>query len=330
MAAQVDHGHADHGGRNLRLEELHADAAEELGLLLSRSLTYDECSVALVRAKVFDDPAAQPRYTLGLRVGDRLVATVAGVVQERQEEERSVRSGYLKVLATDPALRRQGHAARLLDELEARFAADGLDDVWIRGPGCYFWLGIDLRYSAALCLLMRRGYVHVDDALNLGVDLDGRDFSTTAEEAALAGEGISIRRLEDGERVTMDSYMQRWGQGWHDEVMQSFDHHPISCHIAQQEGHIVAFAATDIARPGWFGPMGTDEHMRGKGIGSILLRRCLVDWQRTGRKIGEIAWAGPLYFYVTAVDAWVSRVMWQMRKRLPNAGTALAQTQHGP
>jgi ribosomal protein S18 acetylase RimI-like enzyme len=330
MAGQVDHGHADHGGRSLRLEELHADAAEELGLLLSRSLTHDECSVALVRAKVFDDPVAQPRYTLGLRAGDRLVATVAGVVQERQEEDRTVHAGHLKVLATDPALRRQGHAARLLDELEARFAADGLDDVWIKGARCYFWPGIDLRYSAALCLLMRRDYVRVDDALNLGVDLDGRDFSTTAEEAALAGEGIIIRRLEEGERVTMDSYMQRWGQGWHDEVMQAFDHHPISCHIALQEGHVVGFAATDIVRPGWFGPMGTEEHVRGKGIGSILLRRCLVDWQRTGRKYGEIAWAGPLYFYITAVDARVSRVMWQMRKRLPNAGTTPAQTQHGP
>jgi hypothetical protein len=76
--------------------------------------------------------------------------------------------------------------------------------------------------------------------------------------------------------------------------------------------------------------MGTEEHVRGKGIGSILLRRCLVDWQRAGRKYGEIAWVGPLYFYVTAVDARVSRVMWQMRKRLPNAGAMPAQTQHGP
>ena len=143
MSGQDIHGHASYGGRNLRLEELHADAAEELGLLLRRSLTYDECSVALVRAKVFDDPAAQPRYTLGLRAGDRLVATVAGVVQEHQEEDCPVRAGHLKVLATDPALRRQGHAARLLDELEARFAADGLDDVWIRGTRCYFWPGID-------------------------------------------------------------------------------------------------------------------------------------------------------------------------------------------
>jgi mycothiol synthase len=316
MAGQVDHGHADHGARSLPLEELHADAAEELGLLLSRSLTYDECSVALVRAKVFDDPAAQPRYTLGLRVGSRLVAAVAGVVQEQQEEGSTVRAGHLKVFATDPALRRLGHAARLLDELEARFAADGLDEVWIRGPGDYFWPGVDLRYSAALCLLMGRGYVRVDDTLNLGVDLDGRDWSTAAEEAALAGEGIIMRRLESGDRTAMDSYMQRWSQTWHDEVMQAFDHHPMSCHLALQKGHVVGFAASDIVRPGWFGPMGTEEHMRGKGIGSVLLRRCLADWQRAGRKYGEIAWAGPLCFYIAAVDARVSRVMWQMRKRL--------------
>src|SRR2546428_471856 len=131
VAGPVDHRHPHHAGREPRPEELRADAAEELGLLLSRSLTYDDCSVALVRAKVFDDPAARPRYTLGLRARGRLVATVAGVVQERQEEDRTVRTGHLQVLATDPAMRRQGLATRLLDELEARFAADGLADVWI-------------------------------------------------------------------------------------------------------------------------------------------------------------------------------------------------------
>jgi GNAT superfamily N-acetyltransferase len=33
---------------------------------------------------------------------------------------------------------------------------------------------------------------------------------------------------------------------------------------------------------GWFGPMGTHPDLRGLGIGSILLKRCLKDMKRNG------------------------------------------------
>jgi GNAT superfamily N-acetyltransferase len=290
-------------------------------LLLSRSLTYDDCSTDLVRAKVFDDPLYTPRYTLGLRAGNRLVAAVAGILLERHDGQALTRQGYIKVLATDPTARRLGHATRLLDELETRFAAAGIQEVLVgAATPYYFWGGIDVRYSPALCLLEQRGYVRHDDFFNLGVDLAGRDFTTTAEEERLAAEGITIRRLAQHDRAMMDAYMQAyWSTVWHQEVMLSFKRTPIPCHIALQEGRVVGFAATDLARPGWFGPTGTNEDLRGKGIGGVLLKRCLADWQRAGRKYGEIAWIGPLYFYVTSCDARVSRVQWIMRKSMPAA-----------
>jgi ribosomal protein S18 acetylase RimI-like enzyme len=311
------HPRAGEQVRDTQLVELHEETAEELGLLLNRALTYDECSAGWVRQQIFGDPAAQPRYTLGLREDGRLVSAAVGVVQERRQEGPVLRVAHLKVVATDPRARRQGYAARLLDELEARFSAEGLTEITTRGPRHYFWAGVDVRYSAALCLFQRRGYSTGDDTFNLGVDLDGRDFSTAHEEDALAAAGIAIRRAEHGDRAVLDAYMrERWSETWHREAMESFNHDPISCHIALQDGRIVGFAATDIARPGWFGPTGTNEELRGKGIGSILLRRCLADWQRDGRKFGEISWIGPLYFYVSSCDARVSRVLRQMSKRL--------------
>jgi len=109
---------------------------------------------------------------------------------------------------------------------------------------------------------------------------------------------------------------ETWGPGWHDETMRVLDHQPISCHIALRNERIVGFATNDSVRPGWFGPTGTNEEVRGKGIGGVLLRRCLTDWQRDGRKYGEISWIGPLYFYVASCDARVSRVLRAMTKRL--------------
>lgn len=302
-------------GALAELVELNRDAAEELGLLLSRSLSFDECSVEMVRATVFGDPAMRERYTLGLRDRGRLVAALVGVAQEHSWEGRPVRVGHLKVLATDPTARRRGHATRLLEELESRFAADGLAAAMISGPAYYFWGGLDVRYSAALCLFQRRDYTREGDAFNLEVQLQGHDYSTAAEEDALAAQGITFRRVESTDRAALDAYLQKWGS-WREETLRAFDREPINVHIALQAGQIVAFAATDIARPGWFGPTGADEALRGRGIGSILMRRCLSDWQRAGRKSGEISWIGPLYFYVSSVDARVSRVMWYMRKLL--------------
>src|SRR4051794_11944528 len=131
MTIEADHSTTGSSSLIPRVEELGPDAVEELGLLLSVSLTYDECSVELVRAKVFGDPAFDPRYTLGLREGGRLVAAAVGVVQERRGDEGTVRAGHVKVLATDPRARRRGHATQLLDELERRFAAHGITDAWI-------------------------------------------------------------------------------------------------------------------------------------------------------------------------------------------------------
>lgn len=295
------------------MEELPATAAEEIGLLLGRTLVHDECSVALVRAALVEHPAAQARYRLGVREGGRLAAVAIGTAGERREDGHGVPVGHLQALATDPRHRRRGHAARLLDALERRFAADGLREARVWGD---FWAGVDVRYSAALCLLLRRGYTREQDVFNLAVELAGRDFSTAAEEAALAAAGFAVRRAASGDRADLDRYLVGWGPRWRPQVLRAFEQEPIGCHIALWHGQIVAFAANDVARPGWFGPTGVDVEHRGRGIGAVLLRRCLADWQRAGRKRGEISWIGPLYFYVTAVDAYVSRVLWQMRKPL--------------
>ena len=59
---------------------------------------------------------------------------------------------------------------------------------------------------------------------------------------------------------------------------------PVAIFIARKEGVIKAFAAYDGNNigTGWFGPMGTDRVLRGKGVGSILLYLCLADMKKKG------------------------------------------------
>jgi hypothetical protein len=60
----------------------------------------------------------------------------------------------------------------------------------------------------------------------------------------------------------------------------------------------------------------TASDLRGLGIGSVLLKCCLQDWQRAGMEKCEIMWAGPLSFYARSVGATMGRAFWTFHKTI--------------
>ena len=62
--------------------------------------------------------------------------------------------------------------------------------------------------------------------------------------------------------------------------------------------------------------MGTAPELRGKGLGRVLLLRCLRDLRDLGYREAQIGWVGPLDFYARHCGAQVSRVFWMLRKEL--------------
>jgi mycothiol synthase len=301
-----------------RIQTLTSDHLDELAWLAGRALDHDDLPAPLLRRRIFGDPDHDPKYSLGVWSGGHLAAAMVGVVRQRQQEGKDILAGFIRLFATDPAQRRRGLAAALLAELERRFAEAGCAYVDV-GTETPIWLtaGIDVRYTAALCFVQRRGYVRTRDTQNLAVDLTSRSFDTREVEATLAETGYTFKRIEESDRPSLDRYLSaRWSSGWHFECLCALDADPATGHIALKDGEIVGFAVYDIARPGWFGPIGTNEELRGQGIGKVLLHRCYHDWQLQGRKVGEVAWIGPMYFYSIASDARVCRVLWQFRKQL--------------
>ena len=101
-------------------------------------------------------------------------------------------------------------------------------------------------------------------------------------------------------------------------MANSFNQNPIAVHIALQNNHIIAFSGYhgNNIGSGWFGPMGTTSAARGKGIGGILLKRCLKDLRNLGYKKSIIPWVGPIGFYFKEVGAEVERVFWNYRKEI--------------
>jgi ribosomal protein S18 acetylase RimI-like enzyme len=261
---------------------------------------------------MLDDPEHDPRYSLAVRDGDRLLGAAIGVMRTRPEGQ----VGHVRFFAVDPIARRRGIASALLSELEARLASDGAAHLDV-GAELPIWLfaGVDVRYTQALCLLERRDYVRQAETCNLSVDLVHGCFDTGAQENALREKGFLFRRMEASDRDALDFYLaSRWSETWRYEGLSALAATPPTGFLALKDDHIVGFAAYDIMRPGWFGPIGTDQELRGLGIGTVLLLKCFRDLQLTGRREAEVSWIGPLYFYVTAANARICRVLVQFRK----------------
>ncbi len=85
---------------------------------------------------------------------------------------------------------------------------------------------------------------------------------------------------------------------------------------AGTEDSIRAFAAHSVSGPVHFGPVLTSAEQRGQGIGTVLLKRWLQDWQQAGVSQCEIVWAGPLSFYARTLGAAIGRAFWALYKSL--------------
>ena len=245
--------------------------------------------------------------------GARVIGVVLGSISHR---DASI--GHVDLIAVDPAERRRGVARQLLARAEGALAGLGADDVVLAGnPPYYAWPGIDVRYTPALCAAMALGFAQDQPAWNMTADLRLLP-ETGPDEERLAAEGVTIRRAEPGDTAELVAFaLANWGTGWAAEISHSIGRDRAGCHVAlESDGTLLGFAAYGSSRPTWFGPMGTTPAARGRGIGSLLLRRCLADQRAAGYDSAQIGWVGPMPFYSTAVGARVERVFFLYRKQL--------------
>ncbi len=101
---------------------------------------------------------------------------------------------------------------------------------------------------------------------------------------------------------------------WRAEGGEAYRNRPVSQFVAHLAGQVCGFGVHSVSGPGEFGPLLTANGLRGRGIGQVLLKRCLADLQRQGYRRAEIVWAGPISFYARAVQARIGRVFWEWKK----------------
>lgn len=136
------------------------------------------------------------------------------------------------------------------------------------------------------------------------VRLIGLPAISDAEKTLFKKEKIVFRRAIAPEKHLVSEWvLDQFGEYWKSEVEIAFSRQPVSCWIAQRGNDILGFACYETTARNFFGPTGTLESERGKGIGKILLIKALESMREMGYAYAIIGGVGPAEFYQKAVEA---------------------------
>jgi GNAT superfamily N-acetyltransferase len=271
----------------LRPDEL-AAAREVLAL----ACPFDPAA-AVADEKLFLAAPTGPARAFAARSGGELVG-VAATTADR-----------LRLIAVRPDARGKGAGGALLDAAAAALWANKQTRMrTLDLPGNYLAPGIDERNAGTIAWFRRRGF-HALDRRNENLIVDVAEnpqvspirAAEAADRARRAGYKVRRARPDEGELLEAISY--DFGGAWPWEVARALAAEPSAVHVAvADDGSYAAFAAHDGNNQGlgWFGPAGTWEPHRGKGLGEACLLACLVDVSERHRQC-EVAWIGPREFY---------------------------------
>ncbi len=283
--------------------------------LWNRHAVFDPMSPALLHEKVWGDADISPDLTWAAERHGQLTGFSIGVMRQS--------IGYIKLLVVDTSHRRQGIGSHLLQATEHALQQARAHEIRIcESAPNYLTPGLDQRYTAGKRFFQAHGYEHVGTTSNLTVDLTQSDFTAPAPEARLAARGITVRRAQPGDTHPLLAVVQAHWPVWQAKVSQALRHHPITLHLALQQGRILGFSAYDTNNlgTGWFGPMGTTPAAEGQGLGRVLLWRCLHDQKAQGHHTAIIPWVGPIDFYTRYAGAQIARVFDRYAKRIDKSG----------
>lgn len=92
---------------------------------------------------------------------------------------------------------------------------------------------------------------------------------------------------------------------WASEADVAFANHPVTCLVAidQTKGQIGGFACYEATIRNYFGPVGVDPALRGRGIGKALFLEALYGLKQLGYAYCVIGGAGPVDFYAKTAGA---------------------------
>ncbi len=293
---------------------LQKEDLNSLKTLHNEQYIYDPITEEILDEKIFGEKYFDRDLNFIVKNQNTLAGFASGLVYEYN----NTKTGWIKLIASIDQKLMGPVLIEIFDNLEYRLREKGATVIrFLDSFPNYFTPGIDPRYTSLITLLHKKHYNRRRDNVNMKVELSNQNFDTGRYENQIEEKyNITIQRASTEKRQIVFDLINKEFEIWQAEITLAYEKKTNPLHIAILDNKVIAFSnhSCNNIGTGWFGPMGTTEKARGKGIGEILLKRCLKDLQEAGFSEAIIPWVGPIGFYFEKCNAEVERTYWNYIK----------------
>jgi len=271
--------------------------------LWNGTMAHDPINEAVFRTKVLLDPNFHPQGLLVAEEAGTLVGFVLSLARQVPLFLQGLEpeQGWITAFGVRPGHRRQGIARALFDAALARLAGQGRRRVSIAPytPN-YFIPGVDIvAYPEAMAFLQATGWQTLSTPISMRAELTGLQVPpqiVELEQRLADQDGIVVRPVTSADLPALMPFLvEHFGWDWYrfaqEYLLELFGpgSDEICFLVAVQGDRIVGYCQERRER---FGPFGVMPSMRNKGIGRVLLFRCLSAMLAKGFHCAWFLWTG--------------------------------------
>jgi ribosomal protein S18 acetylase RimI-like enzyme len=269
--------------------------------LWNATMTHDCINASIFRTKVLLDP----NFANGLLLAEEDGALRGFVLSITRQTPLFLQGlepdlGWITAFGVDCAYRRRGIGKRLFDTALARLARLGRKRVLVSPytPN-YFIPGVDVdAYADAVAFLRATGWQTTSTPISMRAELTGLQIprEILELEQRLSRDGVAVRPVQPSDLPELMPFIAaHFGWDWYrfaqEYLLELFGRgsDEICFLVATQGARIVGYCQQRRER---FGPFGVVAEMRGKGVGRLLLFRCLTTMLTNGFHCAWFLWTG--------------------------------------
>ena len=293
---------------NLVIRPYRGDDEATLIKLWNATMTHDRINESVLRTRVLLDANFSPD---GLLVAEsrtsgnadrELCGFVLSLIRQVPLFSQGLEPdlGWITAFGVHPRYRKQGIGRQLFDVALARLADMGCKRILISPytPN-YFIPGVDMdAYPEAIAFLHATGWQTISTPISMHAELTGLQISheTLELEYRLVKDGIMVRPVQSADLPELMPFIAKhFGWDWfrfaQEYLLELFGpgSDEICFLVATQGERIVGYCQQRRER---FGPFGVIAEMRNRGIGRLLLFRCLYAILTQGFHCAWFLWTG--------------------------------------
>lgn len=287
------------------------DFKEILGLFKAVGPTLAFADEKVLDAQTFSDPDHDISYLFKALEGGKMAGLILGIARKNAAGQKT---GYVKYFGVHPRQRRKGIGQAMFSELERRFQKREVREIRVGAcPPPFLQGGVDIHDTLSVSFLQRRGYLREGCIVDMHAKLKKRDFGFSTEDKA-AAKACKLRKASAADEKGLLEMLASEFPGWIFEAKAGLRQGTVF--ISEDKGKIASFACVNATNPGFYGPTGTLESQRGKGLARLLLLKCMDTLKKEGWSEARIPWVGPIPFYFKYAGAELGPLYWNFVKKL--------------